>query len=250
MVIKNYTWLLLLVIALDSGCKSVQHISHADVSYLEMKSDPAVTPDPTVTEMIEPYKVQLDSQMNEVVGNLKSDLTKQKPESTLGNWVADAMLESVRQQGYQADFSIINYGGLRVPSITAGPLTRGELFELSPFDNMVMVVDVPGKTLDTIFQLIASSDGWPVSKGVKMVISNKMVASSLVAGQPIDPVKIYKVATLDYVANGGDDMKPFIRLTRVQTSKILRDMLIDEALKNKAAGTDITSWIEGRIIKN
>jgi hypothetical protein len=115
---------------------------------------------------------------------------------------------------------------------------------------MIMVVDVPGKTLDTIFQLIAASDGWPVSKGVKLVISNKMVKSSLVAGQPIDPVKIYKVATLDYVANGGDDMKPFIRLTRVQTSKILRDMLIDEALKNKAAGTDITSWIEGRIINN
>ena len=250
MVIKKITWVLFLFIALSSGCKSVQHISHTDVSYQEMKSDPAVTPDPTVTEMIEPYKVQLDSQMNEVVGNLKSDLTKQKPESTLGNWVADVMLESVRKEGYQADFSIINYGGLRVPSITAGPLTRGELFELSPFDNMVMVVDVPGKTLDTIFQLIASSDGWPVSKGVKMVISNKMVASSLVAGQPIDPVKIYKVATLDYVANGGDDMKPFIRLTRVQTSKILRDMLIDEALKNKAAGTDITSWIEGRIIKN
>ena len=160
------------------------------------------------------------------------------------NW-----LESLKDKEYQVDFAIVNYGGIRVPYITAGPLTRGEMYELSPFDNLVTIVDIPGATLDTIFQQIAATEGWPVSRGVKMVISNKMVVSSLVFEQPIEPSHVYKVATLDYVANGGDDMKSFIRLSRTQTGIVFREMLIAYVLKTTAAGKEITSSLEGRIIK-
>lgn len=249
MGIKKYTGFFLFLILLSS-CKSIQHISHSDVTYQVMKPDSSVVPDVTVTNMIAPYKVQLDTVMHEVIGNLENDLYKQKPESSLGNWVADVMLDAVKRDGYTADISVVNYGGLRVPSITAGPLTRGEVYELSPFDNMIMIVDIPGKILDTLFQRMASTGGWPVSRGVKMEMSNKMVTSCLVLNQPVDTNRIYKVATLDYVANGGDDMKCLIPLTRVQTGKILRDMLIEDALSHKAAGKSITSFVEGRIINH
>jgi 2',3'-cyclic-nucleotide 2'-phosphodiesterase (5'-nucleotidase family) len=248
MDLKKLSWIYFSLLLIGSACKSVQHISHTDVSYQTMKADSSVVPDESVIKIIAPYKSQLDAEMNEVIGNIEAGLTKQKPESTLGNWVADVLLESLRQSGYDVDISIVNYGGLRVPEITAGPLTKGELFELSPFDNMIMIVDVPGKSLDSIFQLVASADGWPVSKGVKLVIGNKMVKSSRIYDQPIDPVKVYKVATLDYIANGGDDMKPFILLSRKQTGKVLRDILIDYALKTKEAGIPITASLDGRII--
>ena len=250
MDIKKLTWLFLFFLIVSGGCTSVQHISRTDVSYQVMKPDPAVAPDAAVTAMVEPYKVQLDKVMNEVLGTIKVDLTKQKPESTLGNWVADVMLETLQQDGHQVDFSIVNYGGLRVPYLTAGPLTTGELFELSPFDNMIMIVDVPGSVLDTILQQIASLEGWPMSRGVRLVIKNKMLVSSQILNQPIDPTRIYKVATLDYVANGGDDMKSFVPLSRKQTGKILRDMLIADVKKATASGKEITSSIEGRIINN
>lgn len=249
MVIKKYTWFFLYILILSGGCKSVQHISHTDVTYRIIKTDSSVASDETINQIIAPYKVQLDAVMNEVLGNVTHDLTKQRPESTLGNWVADAMLESLKDKGYQVDFAIVNYGGLRVPYITAGPLTRGEMYELSPFDNLVTIVDIPGSTLDTIFQQIAATEGWPVSRGVKMVISNKLLVSSLVFEQPIDPSRVYKVATLDYVANGGDDMKSFIPLLRIQTGLVFRDMLISYVTKTTAAGKEITSSLEGRIIK-
>lgn len=250
MVIKKFTRLFLLFLIVIGSCTSVQHISKTDVSYQVMNTDPAVPPDDSVTAMVAPYKAQLDAEMNEVLGNVSVELTKQKPESTLGNWVADVMLETLQQDGQQVDFSIVNYGGLRVPYISAGPLTTGELFELSPFDNMIMIVDVPGLVLDTILQQIAATEGWPVSKGVKLVIKNKMLVSSQISNQPIDPKRIYKVATLDYVANGGDDMKSFIPLSRKQTGKVLRDMLIAYVKKTTASGKEITSSIEGRIINN
>ncbi|MFZ1676833.1 MAG: 5'-nucleotidase C-terminal domain-containing protein [Saprospiraceae bacterium] len=249
MVIKKYFGFFLFVILLSS-CKSIQHISHTDVTYQIMKSDSSMVSDETVTNMIAPYKVQLDTVMNEVIGDVVNDLYKQRIESSLGNWVADVMLDGVKRDGYSADIGVVNYGGLRVQSITAGPLTRGEIFELSPFDNMIVVVDIPGKILDTLFQKIASAVGWPVSRGIKMEMSNKMLTSCLVLNQPIDTNRIYKVATLDYVANGGDDMKFLIPLTRVQTGKILRDMLIEDALRHKAENKGITSFVEGRIINH
>ncbi len=239
-----------LFIILLSSCKSIQHISHTDVTYQTMKSDSMLIPDVTVTNMITPYKVQLDTVMHEVIGNVVNDLYKQRPESSLGNWVADVMLDAVKKEGYSADIAVVNYGGLRVPSISSGPLTRGEVYELSPFDNMIMIVDIPGKILDTLFQRMASTGGWPVSRGVKMEMSNKVVTSCLVLNQPVDTNRIYKVATLDYVANGGDDMKCLIPLTRVQTGKILRDMLIEDALRLKAENKGITSFVEGRIINH
>ncbi|MEO6130997.1 MAG: 5'-nucleotidase C-terminal domain-containing protein [Saprospiraceae bacterium] len=249
MGIKKYAGLFLFIILLGS-CKSVQHISHSDITYQVIRADSTLKPDITINGIIAPYKVQLDTVMNEVLGNVVYDLTKQRIESNLGNWVADVMLDAVRKDGYPADIAVVNYGGLRIPGITAGPLTRGELFELSPFDNMIVVVDVPGKMLDTLFQRIASAAGWPVSKGVKLEISNKMIVSSMVQNQPVDPNKIYHVATVDYVANGGDDMKFLIPLSRVQTGRILRDMLIENAIQTTAAGKGITAYIEGRIMNH
>lgn len=249
MGIKKITGYLLFLILL-SACKSVQHISHTDVSYQVMRSDSTLKSDQVITDMIAPYKVQLDTVMNEVLGNVVYDLNKQRFESNLGNWVADVMLDGVRKEGYQADFAVVNSGGLRVPGITAGPLTRGELFELSPFDNMVVVVDIPGKIIDTLFQKIAENAGWPISRGVKLSMSNKMIVSSLIHDLPVDSNKIYKVATVDYVANGGDEMKSLIQLSRVQTGKILRDMLIENVIKTTAEGKGITAYIEGRIINH
>ncbi|HZV71809.1 MAG TPA: 5'-nucleotidase C-terminal domain-containing protein [Saprospiraceae bacterium] len=249
MGIKKYTGFLFFLLLITS-CKSIQHISHTDITYQIIKPDSTLAPDEATTKLIAPYKVQLDTVMNEVIGNVVNDMYKQRPESSLGNWVADVMFESVQRKGYTADFAIVNYGGLRVPTITAGPLTRGEIFELSPFDNMIMIVDIPGKILDTIFQQIATTGGWPVSKGLKLTMSNKIITGSLIHDQPIVPDKIYKVATLDYVANGGDDMKSLIPLPRVQTGEILRDLLIEDAIRLRDAGKGITAFIEGRIINH
>lgn len=247
MALKKYSLLLFYLLLLGTACTPVQHISRTDVKYTVVRADAAPKEDQEVTVMIAPYKMQLDAVMNEVLGTLPADLTKQKPESTLGNWVADVILERVRKEGHQVDLAIVNYGGLRVPYLSAGPLTRGELFELSPFDNTIQVLDVPGHKLDSVFLLIAETEGWPVSKDVKLVISNKKVVSAIINNQPLDPGKIYKVATLDYVATGGDNMKMLIPLSRIQTGLILRDVLIENVRESTAAGRPIMPALEGRI---
>jgi len=248
MDLKKYSGILFYFILILSGCTTVNHISKTEVQYTAVESESAAKEDEEVNKIVAPYKAQLDEVMNEVLAVLPAELAKQKPESPLGNWVSDVIAERLRKDGYDVDLTVVNYGGLRVPYLAAGPLTRGEIFELTPFDNTLMIVDVPGHKLDSFLLLIAQADGWPVSKEAKLVMSNKKIISAQIAGQLIAQNKIYKVATLDYVANGGDNMKVLIPLSRIQTGLILRDVLIDYLKEATAAGKTITPTTDGRII--
>jgi len=231
------------------GCTSVQHISKTNVRYESISAKSSLAPDEEITALIAPYKATLDVQMNEVVGTLAEEMTKKKPESTLGNWFADGMIAGAEQAGYPADLAVSNYGGLRLPYLAAGPLTRGELFELCPFDNTLLIVDVPGVLLDSLLMQIASADGWPISKGVQMNIKNNKVESCTIHGMPVKPETIYKVAMSDYLANGGDGLKMLIPLERIDTGKLVRDILIAFAEESTRKGESIRASIEGRIVK-
>ncbi len=248
MVMKQFLLISYLAAISLAGCTTVQHISKTKVSYEVMGDQTASQEDEEINQMVAPYKVQLDAEMNEVIAHLSEGLTKKKPESTLGNWFSDAMMTSVVKDGYAADFAISNYGGLRVPEITAGPLTRGEIYELCPFDNLLVVMDVPGNIVDTILQQIAASEGWPVSGELRMVIRDKKMIQCTIHGVPLDMATTYKVVMPDYVANGGDGLKSLIPLTRQQTGRLVRDILIEHAIATAKAGKEVTAKIEGRIV--
>lgn len=239
----------LLLILVTGSCTSVQHISKTEVRYISVNPTIDVATDDKIDAMIAPYRESLEEEMNETVGQVGIDLSKNKPESTLGNWYVDAMMNSAARKGYIADLGVSNYGGLRIPVITAGPLTRGELYELSPFDNLLVIVEVPGTILDTLMQMMATAEGWPVSSEVRMTFHNNQVTSCTIKGEPIDPGRIYKVAMPDYVANGGDGCKMLIPLSRVQTGLLVRDLLIEDAQATAARGETIRPRIEGRIVK-
>ncbi|MBP7239149.1 MAG: 5'-nucleotidase C-terminal domain-containing protein [Saprospiraceae bacterium] len=248
MALRKYIFFILHLVLIVSGCSSVQHISKTEVRYDLLNSSAVSAPDEEITALIAPYKVEVDKEMNEVLGNVPVDLTKRKPESTLGNWYSDAMIDIAAKKGYNADFAISNYGGLRIPQITAGPLTMGEIFELCPFDNLLVIVEMKGDIVDSLLQQTASSEGWPVSKGIKMIIADKKMVQCTIQGVPLSSTATYKVAMPDYVANGGDGLKVLITQKRVQTAILIRDMLIEYARDATAGGKEITSAIDGRIV--
>jgi 2',3'-cyclic-nucleotide 2'-phosphodiesterase (5'-nucleotidase family) len=250
MAMRKSIWLFFFASILFSNCTTVQHISKADVQYNVIKSDATVGEDEHINTIVAPYKAQLDKVMNEILAVFPAKMAKDKPESTMGNWVTDAIVERLRNENYEIDFATVNYGGLRIPDISAGPVTMGKIFELAPFDNTILVVDIPGAKLDSFLLLMAEMDGWPVSKEAKLVINNKKLVSAQINGKPIDPNKIYKVATVDYVATGGDNMKVLIPLARKETGLLFRDILIKNLKDATAAGKEVTAKLDGRISRN
>ena len=248
MALRHYPIILSLLFILGS-CTTVQHISKTDTQSIVINADIPAKDDPEANALIAPYKAQLDDVMNEVITELPQEISKQKPESPLGNLVTDVAAERLRKEGYEVDLAVINYGGLRIPYLSKGPLTRGEVFELAPFDNTLVIVEMPGEKLDSFLLLIAQTGGWPISAEARITIKDQQVVHATISGQPIMATKIYKVATVDYIANGGDNMKLMEVLNRDDTGILFRDVLIDYFMAAEKEGKKISPSVEGRIVK-
>jgi len=197
--------------------------------------------------MIQPYKDSLDVEMNVVVGISDVLLTKSQPESDLGNWMCDMML-SVAQSHYdgQIDFTLMNYGGIRIPSLPMGNITRGRLIELMPFENRMGVVKLKGTELRELFNHMAAKGGWPVS-GARYAIHHSAAENVTIGGEPLLDDKEYTVATSDYLLQGGDNCTMLHSHPYVDLRITVRDALMEGLTNMNAGGKHIRTTKEGRV---
>ena len=129
--------------------------------YRITKSAPS---DQQLAALLKPYGDSVNKSMNDVIAVAEINLEKKQPEGTLGNILADAMLAVAKQKYKTAvDASFINYGGIRLPSIPAGDITRGKVFELAPFDNIIVLLKLNGKVLTEFLNHLSLRNGWPVA---------------------------------------------------------------------------------------
>ena len=206
---------------------------------------PDIEPSATVESIIAPYRARLDSIMNEVIGYAAYDLTPRgQYESTLGTFVTKLIwARSAIAFDQQVDVSIMNHhGGLRAP-INEGPITLGEVFEIMPFENEVLLLEIPGEQLTQVIEHIGKSGSsmiWPVS----FEVHQNRAKSIRVDGQEIDEEKIYTLAISDYLANGGSGFQMLRPLKRLEVEPIkLRDMIVQEIREQTAQGDSISSQV-------
>ncbi len=186
--------------------------------------------------------------MEEVVGSTGNDLIKAQPEGSLGNFMADALLEAAyREYGIQPDAAFMNNGGIRLPVIKAGSITRGKIFELFPFDNLLVLVTIDGKTLQSFLDHIAGRGGWPVS-GLTMRIKNKKAIDVMIGGKPLLSERSYTIAIGDYTANGGDDASMLKDLPRKNKGYLMRDAFLTYLLDRKQQGKSLFLETEKRVL--
>lgn len=185
-----------------------------------------------VESLIAPYKAQLDAKMNRQLAVVKTPLLKASPEGTLGNWMADIMAQAARDRfpGTEVAFAATNPGGLRVQEISTGPLLVSEIYELMPFDNKLVLLDLSGKEVKEFISHMTNSGGWPVSKDLEADLTSGKLEVTI-NGQALDPDARYQVASIDYVANGGSGAAMLRDKPRQDSEMYLRDILIEYAEK-------------------
>lgn len=219
---------LALYLALCIGMMACQPRTHFVRQQYSTQAINDQTPsDTSITAMIAPYKSKVAQEMGAVIGSVAETLAKGQPESTLGNWVADLVYHQAElYTKAEIDFALVNYGGLRIPSLPAGPLTKGKVFELMPFDNTIVVVEMPGEEMQQVFDHIAQKGGWPVSSQVRMNILNGKAQGITINGALLDNRRLYRIATNDYIANGGDQSTFFKGKKQLETGVLFRDAII------------------------
>ncbi len=230
------------VLSCRSGYEIVSTVKFERVGEAEVDSDVGTE------AVIIPYRDSLNSIMNEVIGQLSTPLVKQRPESNIGNWLADMMRDEAEiKLGRTVDFAIQNYGGIRVTSLAPGPLTIGEIFEIMPFDNMLVFLEADSAKVHRLFDHIAESGGWPVSKGVSFVIDGDKSTSITLRGEPMRSGATYLFALPDYVANGGSGSFFLKEYDRMDSDIFIRDLFIENIRRDTRAGLSQSPVIEGRI---
>lgn len=229
------------------ACSSTYQVVKSNRGEYKVTQD--VTADSSVIRTYQPYKLKLDSQMNEVLGYSENELTKKlvNGESSLGNFLADASLAEARKIVPQIDFTMPSgNGGLR-NDLPLGAITLSNVFQLMPFENELIVFELKGSDVQTLLDYIAVSGGQPVG-GLTMKIKAKKPADVLIGGKPFDPSKSYSVLTSDYIAGGADGISSF---KKPVSSKVLglkiRDALIQYIKESKNKGVKISSKLDGRI---
>lgn len=242
---SRYNWLMVLGAVLLLSCHTAYVPTKA--VYEDYRVTAALPRDSQLVSMMEPYRDSVNRSMSVVVGVTDVDMEKARPESALGNFMVDAMLYEARQKfGVPVDAAFTNYGGIRINQLPKGPVSRGKIFELMPFDNLLVLQQVKGSVLQQFLDLTAASGGWPAA-GITMQIRDKKAVNIKVGGQPLDPNKTYTIANSDYVANGGDDAAMFRNIPQQSKGYLLRDALFDYINDLKAQGKNISATIENRV---
>lgn len=161
--------------------------------------------DPAVEAIIAPYRTEVDALNSVKIAKTARYLDKASPD--LLNFASDFVALRGRELAKNVDFAILNKGGLR-NSLPEGDITEGEVITLMPFFNRIQVLEIKGKSLLEAFDTMARAGGNGVSSEVEAIFdpSTKKCTEVKVNGKPIDPEATYRIATIDYLAQGGDYM--------------------------------------------
>lgn len=208
--------------------------------------------DSIVQSIVKPYRDSIQHDMSKLVAISATPLVKGKPESKLTNLVSDILLESgteyckIKNLNINPDASYVNYGGLRA-SLPQGEITVGNIFELMPFENEIVLIKISGESIQKMAERIAARGGEGVS-GLILGISDGKPATLKIGKKSVDPDSVYWLVTNDYIANGGDQMSMFSNpIERINTKLKIRDVLI-QALSDRYKKDGIISVKEdGRI---
>ena len=230
------------------GCTPRNYMADMTVSTYRIDGIDDPEPAADIDRVIEPYRSQLEVEMNEVVGEVEVSMDKALPAGGLNNWFADALLQSAQVIfGRSVDVAIQNYGGLRLNNIGPGPITRGKIFELMPFENLSAIVRLDSIRIQAICDDLASFGGGAVSHTLQFGIQDDKAHQIRIRGEELRAGKEYWFYFPDYVINGGDIGEIVAGAERHDQPVLVRDGLLMELQRLRDAGEKVRGVPDGRI---
>ena len=218
--------------------------------------DESLDGDQAVEKMVAVYSPKV-RELDVVVGQLKGELRKGGTGAgSLGNFVTDGMRwQASLKAGKAITLAVMNGGGMRRSTIGEGELRARDIFELLPFENALVTVDLTGVQLKTLLESVLNSN--EAQSGARIVYKtteekkNQAVSIKLreLAGEnEIDPAKIYTVVTIDYLYNVGGTRFGILREgTNMKALGItLRESIMNYVKSETAAGRDVRPRLDGR----
>jgi len=248
---KSVSACLLLVLMALSACRSHYQVTSIERIRLTVDSTYDDSPNAIAADFIGPYKHVVDSIMEPVVGRSAKYMTAERPEGTLSNLLADIMVWGSADYGEQVDFGVYNMGGVR-SDLPKGDVTYGDVLDIAPFENKIAFITLAGCDVMELFSEMAAVGGEGVSHSVRLVINKQnQLLSATINGKQVDNERDYRVATIDYLLDGTDNMQIFRKSRNIHSPKDdsnnTRYIILKYFREQNRMGKEVDAVIEGRI---
>ncbi|EIE1480813.1 bifunctional UDP-sugar hydrolase/5'-nucleotidase [Salmonella enterica] len=214
---------------------------------------PEIAENPQMLSLLTPFqnkgKAQLEVKIGSVNGLLEGDRSKVRfVQTNMGRVI---LVAQIARTG--ADFGVMSGGGIR-DSIEAGDITYKSVLKVQPFGNIVVYADMSGKEvvdyLTAVAQMKPDSGAYPQFANVSFVAKEGKLTDLKIKGEPVDPAKTYRMATLSFNATGGDgypriDNKPGYVNTGFIDAEVLKEFIQQNSPLDAAAFTPKgeVSWL-------
>jgi 2',3'-cyclic-nucleotide 2'-phosphodiesterase (5'-nucleotidase family) len=220
--------------------------------------DESIKADPDVEKMLAPYAEKV-RELSQVIGRLEGDLSKTGVGGgSLGSFVTNGMIAQARVKlGKPVVLAIMNTGGLRKNTITAGELRASDIFELLPFENALIAVDVTGAQLSKLLEIVTRDAQagariqfkWNDQSRAEF-LSGKLLDETGKEWEP-DPNKVYTIITIDYLLRVGGGAYAILQEARGTTplNMTLREAIMNYVKSETAAGRPIRSVVDDRFVQ-
>lgn len=242
-----------LPLALFCGCERADG-HRAVVSGVELcRIDSATVADSAMEATIAVYRDSIASIMAEPLCECDESMAAYRPESGMMRFMADLLRgESAlfaQSHGLPIpEMALMNAGGIR-DALPQGVLTVGDVFRVSPFENSPVVVALDSAGVMAMLNHVAERGGEALS-GVSLTIADGKATNVLVGGRPLTGGRPYRVATLDYLATGGDGFECLVGNVEYQTGRVFRDIFINHLRRIGQNGGHIKAPTDVRISVN
>ena len=231
---NNWTQIgLILTFILTVSCSEQKHYI-SSITGVEIPVTDTIKSDAAIEKYITPYREHIDKDLSTVLAYAPQTLDKSGTwQTTVGNLMADATLDHANRifkarTSNSVDLVLLNIGGIRA-ILPQGDVTTRTAFELMPFENKVIVAELPGTAiLEMIDYIISEKKAHPLAGMTFTIDKNNKPQDILISGKPLELSKNYYVATSDYLITGGDRMYFFKKsLKNTDIDYKLRSIMID-----------------------
>jgi 2',3'-cyclic-nucleotide 2'-phosphodiesterase (5'-nucleotidase family) len=236
------------------SCSRTYQVAEISSQYVDLKSPASGQRDSVTDLLLKPYRDSVSKTMDQVIGQSLQPMERGKPESILGNFVSDVckdVIDSIllTKEQKPTDLFVFNTGGLR-GAFPKGEIKLRDVYQVMPFDNELVWIDIPYDSLISLIQYIKDKGGIPIA-GANMTLSADIGKCLIFNNQKsISPGGIYRIGTNDFLARGGDGMNMLSTENEIPTTGIkVRDAILNYILKMNEQNKLIKVELDGRIIQ-
>ena len=180
----------------------------------------------TYAAALELLKVQPHmAPLRQLVAYSVKEMRRDGSNCELSNWIVDHLMEDVAElTGRRVDIGLINFGGIRA-DLPAGRVIKDDLLSMLPFNNYLCYVALKGSEIEALFRSMAEH-GMQCFGGAEVVLNDRELDSLTICGEAIEPERIYGLASIDFLLDGGDG----IHLGRNAEEIILTDTKVIDSI--------------------